>query len=224
MLTPEDRREKLDCVVDVAETQLTTLAETRAIFRDLLATITGAGEKSPICAATLLSVVEDEEVRNVTELSALFRAESACLIGDYWCASGFRKSLYARMLVLVTYETTLTFRGLLGPTFRNAVVSRLGDDVDSQLADIHQRVCEIYERNRSAFGDVRNNLIGHRSGDGERRQGLLQDFDAELAVARAVELHPILTELTTLLAPYTAQSNAALREVQLSLQQKLLDP
>ena len=217
MTIPEEGRERLQKYIDVAEYQLKILGETRTILCGVMTTITAAGENSPLKAQVLTEAVEDEEVRNAMELCALFKAESACLIGDYWQATGFRKALYARTLALVTFESTLTLRKLLGPKFRNAIVARLGSNSGTPLKSIHGRICKIHEEARTQFGDLRNNLVGHRIQDAETRQKLLSEFDGELVVALAVKLHPILKELYENLVPYTLKSATALREIAASI-------
>ena len=216
MLTPEEQQ-RLDQVVDVAEYQLKTMAESRALLKNVLEMIAAAGEKSPIRAEDLVGAGEDERVKNVMGLSALFRAEAACLVGDYWRANGFRKQFYGRTLVLVIYETTLTFRNLLGPQFRHTVTSRIGIDVDKKLLSAHRFVCKSFDQCRAQFGELRNGLLGHRSQDADRREILFSTFDGELAIARSAELFPVLTELSEILAVYSVRSCEALKEVESSI-------
>ena len=59
MLTPE-QQQRLDQVVDVAEYQLKTMAESRALLKNILEIITAAGGTSPIRAEDLVGAVEDE--------------------------------------------------------------------------------------------------------------------------------------------------------------------
>jgi len=221
MTIPEDGRKKLNKYIEASELHLRASGETRLILKDVLEKITAAGENSPLLAKALTDAAEDEQVRNAMELCALFKAESACLIEDYWDATGFRKALYARMLALVTFESTLALRKLLGPRFRDAIVVRLGSESEMPLRSIHQRVCRIHETARIQFGDLRNNLVGHRTHDAEMRQKLLSEFDGEAVVALAVELHPILKELSEKLVPYTLKSVTALREIAASIRAEI---
>jgi hypothetical protein len=208
-----EQRKKLNQVVALAEIQLDQAAESRQFREQICDSIRKLGGQSVVTEAHLTAALDDPQVRNVLELAALFKAESACLIDDYLRATGFRKSLYGRMLALVSYESALTMREVMGPTFREAVARKLNHAVDDQLKEIHKRICRLFDEIRVHSGELRHSLVAHRSKDLQRRYALMNDADAELIVASAVKLHPALTELQSLLMPYVEKTNSELRTI-----------
>jgi hypothetical protein len=213
MLTSVERRERLDQVVFIAETFLHESAQIRELYQRICNNIQKVGRHSPIDEKLLSSALVNPSISNVLELSALFRAESACLIEAYWSAEGFRKALYARTLALVGYETTLTFKSLLGKKFRDTVRDEVDEDVDLLLREIHKTICTRFDEIKAHSGELRNNLAAHRSLDSAQRYELVTSPNSEAIIDSVAALYPVLNELSTIMNPYLGKKTYNLAQL-----------
>jgi hypothetical protein len=213
MLTADERRERIDEVVSIAETYLHQTAQIRELYQRVCKSIQIVGSKSPIDEMRLSASLVHPSISNVLELSALFRAESACLIEAYWSAEGFRKALFARTLALVGYESTLTFKQLLGKKFRETAKDEVEEDVDARLRDVHKSICLAFDEIKEHSGELRNNLAAHRSLDSAQRYELATRPNSEAIIESVVALYPVLNELATIMSPYLGKQTSNLAEL-----------
>jgi hypothetical protein len=219
MLTSVERRERLDQVVSIAETFLHESAKIRGLCQRICNSIQTVGSKSPIDETLLSASLAHPSISNALELSALFRAESACLIDAYWSAEGFRKALYARTLALVAYESTLTFKSLLGKKFRDIVRDEVDEDIDVLLREIHKSICTAFDEIKAHSGELRNNLAAHRSLDSAQRYELATSPNSEAIIDSVAALYPVLNELSTIMNPYLGKKTYNLAQLAESVEQ-----
>lgn len=194
----EQRIKFLNTLVSMGEATLMEMAKVRQQMNDLSLSIRDLAPHTDVAAEFDNLNRNTDQVRNVHELCSLFRAEASALIADLWTAQGFRRSLYCRALILVTYESALTLRGLLGPEFRKAMCKVLGEDADARLKAIHRDVSAAYDQSNASFGLLRDKLIGHRDKDALLRFELYANLNpveaVDLAKALLIPLDRLVDE------------------------------
>jgi hypothetical protein len=104
------------------------------------------------------------ELYKVAEFTALLRFDLACLFSDYVRHEhSERAHLYARFLILTVYESTKTYRGLLGGDLQKKLNDTDGSGFFMQkVRDVHKQMSRLSDGVAKEYGDVRQGIGAHR--------------------------------------------------------------
>lgn len=149
------------------------------------------------------------ELYKVAEFTALLRFDLACLFSDYVRHEhSERAHLYARFLILTIYESTKTYRGLLGGDLQKRLNDTDGSSFFMQkVRDVHKEMSRVSEAVAKQYGDVRHSIGAHRDPEafkqlervraigGEELADLYQRFANALSL-----LERLISEFTGIIA------------------------
>jgi len=192
-------RESVAAWISESEASFKDLEATRATYKDFSETadvLMWTQDPQAIELAQLFRKAEPiDAVVNAYEIVQYFKGEAACLLEHMLTSIGYRRDLYARMLVVCTYEALKTLRRALGRDFQLAVGSTLGEEGKALAREAHSDVSVLFRRAHSSFGSIRDGIAAHREPDAETRRKLLDQFlDWELpqvALAAVDVLQPV---------------------------------
>jgi len=104
---------------------------------------------------------------HVQEFTCSVQFELACLFSDYLRHElGPRAHVYLRFVVLAIYESTKTYRSLLGRDVQSSLASFPSqDDNLARIRSIHRELVRLSELSDRQFGDLRNGLAAHRDAE-----------------------------------------------------------
>ena len=112
--------------------------------------------------------------------------------------------MYARLLVLCTYESLRTLRGLLGGNLRREVVRVLGDEYGGKIKLANQQINSVFDEVNTRFKDVRNWAAGHRAADRNIRAAQILSVNEDEAIRLSVAAYPALVILNETFMRYSA--------------------
>ncbi len=152
----------------------------------------------------------DIDILNAFEFTLLISHDVNHLIAQLAKETTFLgKSLYTRLLVLMIFESSKSFRSILSLKFRRRLVAVLSPKVEPQLKAIHSKMCKIFNECESNYGEVRNGLIGHIDKNPNIRLQLLFSVETKLLVDLGIEYLKTINELTKLFNEYFKSHNKA---------------
>ena len=132
---------------------------------------------------------KDYAIWNAYEFILLVQFDVSCLMRDMVShESELGPNLYARLLVLTIYESTLTMRRLLSRNFQSTLENALEIENNSALRQIHSRVQRLFEECNLQMGAVRDGIVGHRDADADVRVELLEKADVQEVTDLTIEL------------------------------------
>lgn len=157
-------------------------------------------------------------VHNVLEFATLYGYDFNCVFEDMLRHQGTRRGLvYARFLVLLVYEASNKFRGLLGREFQADLRSLGYGDEDVVLArGVHKCFVRAFERCNRDFGDVRNGVVAHRDESGPTQYALIDKAQVREVVDMTLDMDECMARLSALLAAHLQNLVSALQQAEVS--------
>ncbi len=149
-------------------------------------------------------VTLDQRVFNVYEFILLLQHDLSALMCDMVRNhTRLGTSLYARLLILLIYETSEKLQKvLLAKDFREEYLAALDVEDNRSLIDAHKRASDLFKRCNSKYGAVRRGLAAHWDVDPDERQRLIDTAEVRPIADLAIEMLGVLLDVTRLLSQY----------------------
>lgn len=145
----------------------------------------------------------DENSHNVLELLLLLNFEINCLFNDMISSdTRLGPNLYARHILLIIHESTLTLRDLLANQFKKDSELMFKSLDTDDLKRIHSKICKIHDKSTKEFKKVRNGITAHKDKNAETRIRLIEESDVQKITNLALEFFPIILDLQHSLDEY----------------------
>jgi hypothetical protein len=145
------------------------------------------------------------ELYRVLEFTSLVQLDIACLYADYLLHEDApRAHVYARFLILTIYESTRTYRSLLGKRLQRKLSEQEGSVVFlQQVRAAHKELCAVSERADRVYGEVRNGVAAHRDEEAVMQLGRLREIGGDEFHELVAAFHAALNTLVVLLADFS---------------------
>jgi hypothetical protein len=118
----------------------------------------------------------DSRVLNAFVFTLLSNFELVCLMEDMVDHDPtYRGHLYARLVIVNIYETSLKFKSLLAKDFRADLATAGVSSADiNELATIHRGFVHLFEECNRLYGDVRRGIGAHKDLSAEKQLALIE--------------------------------------------------